>query len=72
MTPEEEAASREAGVRTVRAKSLDPVPVEEAQRAKWRAFAVGVTVAAGASVAAAIGYMLVGKRRAHRRKHERA
>jgi hypothetical protein len=69
MTPEEEAAARAAPTIKVRAKSLDPVHPDEVIRARRRGFAVGVALAAGAGVAAAVGYLFWGKRKPQRRKH---
>jgi len=69
MSAEDEAVARAAPVRTVRAKSADPVSAKDARRARVRAFAVGAAVATGASVAAAIGYIILGRRRAQRRNH---
>jgi len=59
VTPEEEARLREQPIRTVRAKVHGPVPAAEAQRAKVRSFMLGAAVAAGASVAAAVGFLLI-------------
>lgn len=69
MTPEEEAATRARPTIKVKARSADPVPPEEVDRARLRGFAVGVALAAGAGVAAAVGYLLWGKRKPQRRRH---
>lgn len=64
LTPEEEAALHTQPIRTVRAKSMDPVPATEVQRARVRGFVLGAALAAGAGVAAAVGYLFI-KRRKH-------
>ena len=70
MTPEESAEARTKPVIRVKAKGLDPVTPEEVTRAQRRGFAVGVALAAGAGVAAAVGYLFLrGKRKPQRRKH---
>jgi hypothetical protein len=72
LTPEEAEQLRAVPLRTVRATNTDPVPVNEVQRAKVRGFVLGAALAAGAGVAAAVGYLFIrgvrtpqGKRRNH-------
>lgn len=57
LTPEEEAKLRGEPLRTVRARNAEPVPATEVARARVRGFVLGATVAAGAGVAAAVGYL---------------
>ncbi len=71
LTPEQVAELHTQPVRTVRAKSLDPVPAAEVQRAKVRGFMLGAALAAGAGVAAAVGYLFI-KRRKPSRRHRNA
>ena len=70
MTPEESSEARAKPVIRVKARGLDPVTPDEVIRAQRRGFAVGVALAAGAGVAAAVGYLFLrGKRKPQRRKH---
>ena len=69
MSPEEETEARAAPVIRVKVTSNDPVPPAEVARVKRRAFAIGVALTAGAGVAAAVGYLIWGKRKPRRRKH---
>lgn len=72
LTPEEEEKLRGEPLRTVRARNAEPVPATEVARARVRGFMMGAAVAAGAGVAAAVGYLFIrGARtpRKRRRKH---
>lgn len=72
LTPEEEAELQGKPIRTVRAKPADPVPAYEVDRAKMRGFMLGAALAAGASVAAAVGYLFIrGRKSPPRRSHGR-
>lgn len=71
LTPEEEARLQSEGIRTVKAENAEPVPAYEVKRAKVRGFVLGAALAAGAAVAAGVGFLFIRGVRTppNRRKH---
>ena len=64
LTPAEEAAVRAAPMRTIRVKEpAPPLTPEAVTRARWRGMLIGASVATGAAVAAAVGWLFVARRR---------